>query len=297
MAKRAESREKHAEGSSTAEGDVKPGLVSVIIPVYNSARILRRCLASIQTQTYKPVEVIVVDSSSTDSTPLIAQEYDAHLYQLEGTPNVKRNHGFKLAGGEYIFYLDSDMVLTPRVIEDCVTRLLRDQEDALDIKEVSVANGFWAKCLVPTRGAFLDAGMVLPRFFKRQVLESTPVDEQILFGDDYAHYIEMTKAGFRLAKIEAPVEHHEITSLGGMYRRYHEAFKSAGRFTKKHGVKPLAPYASANLSATFKKWILTGLFLRDPHHFAGMLIIKAVRLSGALTGTVAGLLGSSFKSH
>ncbi len=297
MASQADPREKKQVSPATASGNTEAGLVSVVIPVYNSEKTLRQCLESVLGQTHKQCEIVVVDSHSVDRTANIAREYNGRLYQLDGTPNLKRSYGLGQARGEYVLYLDSDMVLTPTVVEDCVACLAGGKADALEIKEVSVARGFWAKCLVPTRGAFAQAGIILPRFFHRRVLEAVPVDEEILFGDDYAHSIEMTKAGFRLAQTDAVVEHNEHTSLKGMYRRYHEAFKSSPRFTKKHGLKPLAPYASANIGATFKKWILTGLFLRDPHHFAGMLVIKVVRLSGAVTGTVAGLLGSSFKSH
>ncbi len=57
-------------------------LVSVIIPTYNSSRTLEKCLESIKNQTYKNVEIIVVDNNSTDNTKEIAKKYTGKAYNF-----------------------------------------------------------------------------------------------------------------------------------------------------------------------------------------------------------------------
>lgn len=88
-------------------------LVSVCIGVYNREKYIRECLDSVFAQTYRNLEVIVVDDASTDRTVEVIQSYGdrVRLIQREvnsGLPAVPRNQGIRLARGEYIAFLDSD---------------------------------------------------------------------------------------------------------------------------------------------------------------------------------------------
>ena len=88
--------------------------VSVIIPVYNSEKYLRTCLASIVNQTMKEIEIICVDDGSTDNSLIILKEYEkidgriTVLTQKNQYAGVARNHGMKIAKGEYFIFWDSD---------------------------------------------------------------------------------------------------------------------------------------------------------------------------------------------
>lgn len=97
-----------------AEGrvDEKPSL-TVIIPVYNEEKYLRRCLDSIVRQTEQPDEVIIIDDGSTDGSLEIIKEYCATLgwkykSKINGGVSVARNVGLELSTSEYITFLDSD---------------------------------------------------------------------------------------------------------------------------------------------------------------------------------------------
>ena len=96
------------------------GLVSTIIPVYNRSEELIRAVESVLTQTYKQIEIIIVDDGSTDSTFAIAQQLASshpdiiYAYsQTNSGPGVAREKGRCVARGEFIQYLDSDDVLLP----------------------------------------------------------------------------------------------------------------------------------------------------------------------------------------
>ena len=96
------------------------GKVSVIIPVYNSERFIREPILSALRQTYKNVEIIVVDDCSSDSSAEIIQdlqkEYSNIRYHLQPTNHgagVARNKALEIATGQFIAFLDSDDVWHP----------------------------------------------------------------------------------------------------------------------------------------------------------------------------------------
>ena len=86
-------------------------LVSCIVPVFNCERYLSETLDSIFAQTYRPLEVIVVDDGSTDATPVVAAAYGdriRHLRHENVGPAATRNRGLRAAAGELVAFLDAD---------------------------------------------------------------------------------------------------------------------------------------------------------------------------------------------
>ncbi len=95
-------------------------LVSVIIPTYNRAHLVKDAINSALQQTYKNVEVIVIDDGSTDNTKEILAKYGNkinYLYKENGGCSSARNLGVSKARGEYIAFLDSDDLWYPEKIE------------------------------------------------------------------------------------------------------------------------------------------------------------------------------------
>lgn len=98
-------------------------LVTTIIPVFNRAAMLREAVASVVAQTYRPIEVIVIDDGSTDDTARVADELAAvHgevrvIHQPNGGVGPAREAGRLGARGEFIQHLDSDDLLYPRKFE------------------------------------------------------------------------------------------------------------------------------------------------------------------------------------
>lgn len=88
--------------------------ISVIVPVYNVEKYLSQCLDSIIHQTYKNLEIILVDDGSTDSSGLICDNYSQKdkrikiIHKCQGGLSAARNAGLKIATGEYISFIDSD---------------------------------------------------------------------------------------------------------------------------------------------------------------------------------------------
>jgi glycosyltransferase involved in cell wall biosynthesis len=110
-------------------------LVSTIIPVYNRAAMLRDAVACVLGQTYRPIEIIIVDDGSTDDTQQVCRELaDANpgvvfvVRQANAGPGAAREAGRLQARGEFLQYLDSDDRLEPRKFERQVAALREHPE-------------------------------------------------------------------------------------------------------------------------------------------------------------------------
>lgn len=120
-------------------------LVSVIIPTFNRANLLNEAIESVNNQTYRPIECIVVDDGSTGDTRNIVNELIKrnsvsfmikYIYQPNSGSQVARNTGTAAASGEFIQYLDSDDLLYPHKIKNQV-------EYFIDHPECDAVFGDW----------------------------------------------------------------------------------------------------------------------------------------------------------
>lgn len=111
-----------------------PNLVSTIIPVYNRSQMVIKAVESVLEQTYRPIEIILVNDGSSDDTPQVlddlAQQYSEIkvLHQNNGGAGLARETGRLAAQGEFIQYLDSDDWLLPNKFTDQV-KALRNNPD------------------------------------------------------------------------------------------------------------------------------------------------------------------------
>ena len=98
-------------------------LISVIVPVYNVEAYLPRCVDSILAQTYKNLEIILVDDGTKDRGGVICDEYAAKdprvkvIHKENGGLSSARNAGIDVARGEYLAFVDSDDYLEPEAME------------------------------------------------------------------------------------------------------------------------------------------------------------------------------------
>ena len=108
-------------------------LVSVIIPVYNVEKYLKECLESVLAQTYRNLEIIVVNDGSTDNSSQICHEFkDPRLILIDkknGGLSDARNKGVEVSNGKYIIFVDSDDVIHPQLVEELLGNLLTYEGD------------------------------------------------------------------------------------------------------------------------------------------------------------------------
>ncbi len=175
--------------------------LSFIVPVYNTAPYLRRCLDSILSQTGADFEILAVDDGSTDESPEILKEYSAshpqlffHLTKKNGGLSDARNFGLAKARGKYVAFVDSDDYLHPDFLSLTVKKMEEENLDLLlfDFFFSTDKDSTPAKLLPPGRGgsktAFLTAApMAWARVYRRSLLPDAPFQKGIYYED-----LEMT---------------------------------------------------------------------------------------------------------
>lgn len=110
-------------------------MISIIIPVYNQAEKLRQTLISINQQSYRDLEVIIVNDGSTDNpektfTDFLANNQSDLSFAFFNQDNLgapaARNHGFKESKGDYLFFCDADAVLEKTALETLLKALIEN---------------------------------------------------------------------------------------------------------------------------------------------------------------------------
>jgi glycosyltransferase involved in cell wall biosynthesis len=195
---------------------VSHAAISVIIPVYNDADNLERCLNRLFLSTFEDFECIVVDDGSTDASAAVARCHDVNLIQISNAgPAAARNQGARQARGRILFFIDADVLCHADTLEKVYQAFQRDNIDAVfgtyddepahkgvvsQFKNLyhrfthqrarEEAHTFWAGCGAIRRDIFLDMGGFNTKYRK-------PMIEDIELG------YRLTKAGYRIRLIKA----------------------------------------------------------------------------------------------
>jgi len=204
-------RSGYNEAMTLHGGNGKAGLplVSVIVPTKNSARTIGRSLSSVRGQSYPRIELIVVDGGSTDGTPEIAAKFADRVVEHSSERSEARNLGAKISSGAYLLFLDSDMILSPRVIEECVGAA-EGGLDALYVPERIVGSGFWIKVRDFERSFYTGTVIDAVRFIRRELFEGVGgFDESLVAGEDWDLDRRLRRAGARVGVISSPLYHDE----------------------------------------------------------------------------------------
>ncbi|PJM75917.1 glycosyltransferase family 2 protein [Bifidobacterium simiarum] len=115
-------------------------LVSVIVPVYKVEKFLDECVASVTGQTYRNLEILLVDDGSPDGCPAMCDEWAARdsrirvIHKTNGGLSDARNAGLAQSTGEYVYFADSDDTIDPHLVEDCLNALAQYDADLVMFK-------------------------------------------------------------------------------------------------------------------------------------------------------------------
>ncbi len=168
-------------------------LVSVIVPTYNSAKFLGACLKSIKNQTYKNIEIIIVDQESEDRTLKIAEKNKTKILKLKKplfyTPPTKsRNLGARHAKGYILYHLDSDMELSEKLMAEAVNIFAaKPRVGALIVHEVDITKGFWSRVKAFERRCYWGNDKIeSARIVEKDIFVKVGgYDEKISSGEDF----------------------------------------------------------------------------------------------------------------
>jgi arabinofuranan 3-O-arabinosyltransferase len=195
----------------------------------------------------------------------------------------QRNFGAQSAVGNYLFFVDSDMELTPKVVEDCVKVTNGNHIDAVIIPEISIGDGFWANCKALERSCYVgDDTIEAARFFSKSVFFSIGCfDEQITGQEDWDLQARIGKAGYKTGRVCSFIVHNEEhMSLRKTMIKKRNYGKTLKMYTRKH---PKATAAQLTLirPAFIRNWRKLS---KDPLHTSGMLFMKICEITASWIG-------------
>jgi glycosyltransferase involved in cell wall biosynthesis len=183
-----------------------PASVSIVITCFNQGNFLREAIQSVLAQARRADELIVVDDGSTDDTAAVAAEFLGvdYVFQQNSGLSAARNTGLWRASGEYVLFLDSDDILKPTAIKNCLIALEENPEVAF------VYGGFWwvdskrgfigeerARTYTDQFAAVLARNHILMHgtvMYRTEILRlARGFDESLVRCEDYDIYLRLTK--------------------------------------------------------------------------------------------------------
>lgn len=144
--------------------------ISIIVPIYNSSKYLKKCINSITNQTLEDIEIILVDDNSTDSSLDIIKNYEKedsrikviHLDENKGIGSA-RNIGIEEANGKYIGFVDSDDYIHPKMYERLFFGAERNNVEIARCDKVSLLYGIDYKKLYNKENNRKDSQIIKPK--------------------------------------------------------------------------------------------------------------------------------------
>ena len=188
---------------------MKP-IVSVIVPLYNAAPYIRECLASIVTSTYRPLEVVVVDDGSTDTSLAEAKAFAAThaevkvIHQENAGVSAARNHAIREAKGEYILPVDADDKISAEYITKAV-EAMKDEVRVVGCKArfFGAKEGEWN--LPEYSSELLARKNMIPissLFRKADWKRVGGFCEEEIYREDWDFWLSMMELGGRYVRLE-----------------------------------------------------------------------------------------------
>lgn len=268
---------------------MKP-LVSVIIPAYNSAKTIRATLESIKKQTYKPIEIIVVDKGSTDQTEIIAKSFTKKVFIRGPERAAQVNFGANKARGKYLYRIDSDFIVEPAVIKQCVEKCEKDYLDGIAVHNTSAEGlGFWADVRKFERDTYRDDTLIVAvRFFTKKSWETIDGFDETLYGpEDYDFHNRFVSAGFTWGRISA-IERHlgEPRSLADIWRKHFFYGREMVGYYRKHPVTAIAQFNP--IRSSYLRHI--NIFIKHPKMLIGLIVMQIVKFTAGGLGFLSALV-------
>lgn len=275
---------------------LKQDLVSIIIPTKGRADFLENCLKSIKAQTYKNIELIIVDGEPDSETLKLINKYKVTLYKY--TPTLKkgsfdapykRNYGVKKSKGKYVYYVDADMELGKNLINEAVG-LFNKKYSALILPEDSFGVGIWAKAKNLERRCYLgDMGIEAPRFFNKSVWEKVGgLDQSLASGrDDGDLYYKLLENGYKVGRTKSIVKHNEGNlTVAKLFNKKYRYGKDVLKYVSKRPKIGIYSYFPIRMSF-FRNW---RLFVSRPFDTFIFVIMKIIESFGGVIGVMHSII-------
>ncbi len=263
-----------------------PDSVTVVVPTRDNIRTIEACLRSVLEQTH-PVELVVVDNHSTDGTLEVARRFTEHVITAGPERSAQRNTGVRAATGEWVLWLDSDMLLPPRTVAAAVQTATATGAAGIALPERTIGEGFWTACRALERECYLDDPWLHnPRLVRRDYLLGEGAFHLDMSGPEDADLrmkMRSTGAGIELAPIIIDHDEGRLTIADVLRKRYYYG-RSIPAFADEH-----EGAVGAQGRAVLRSYVRNHRrLLRDPAHAVGMVLLRALEAGGYAAGARRG---------
>lgn len=255
---------------------MKNHLVSIVIPTLNESKNLKLCLDSCQKQTYKNIEIIVVDNFSTDNTLQIAKKYTKKCFLKGDERSSQRNFGAQKARGKYLLFLDADMQMTKNCLKEAIGKI-KEENTIIAFPENSIGQNYWEKSIAFERSLYQKEKLLSgARLFPKNLfVKLKGYDKTLIAGEDWDITIRAQKLKSPLVMTNATIIHKEnVKSLNEFLKKKSYYSKNISLYAQKH------PRAFKKQSSLAKR---LGIYLKNlpklltkPHLTLGFIILKTV---------------------
>ena len=261
--------------------------VAVVVTTKNSAATLEACLGSVREQTVTDVELAVIDNFSQDETPAIGRRYASTFRQAGPERSRQRNLGAAATTSRWLLFIDSDMVLPPSILAECLALGAGGCRAGI-IPEVSQGQGFWAACKALERACYVgDDAIEAARFIDRALFDDLGgFDEELTGEEDWDLTARIRRRGIPIGRTATPLVHDEgALRLGETMRTKFYYGRTMSRYLRKHRS------AARGQMTIFRPAYFRHLDLlaADPVHAGGVIAMKTCEIAAGALGTAAGL--------
>ena len=217
-------------------------LISIIVPIYKVEKYLERCVKSIVNQTYKNLEIILVDDGSPDSCPNICDEWKIKdnriivIHKENGGLSDARNAGLKIATGKYIGFVDSDDFISEYFVEVLYRNLINTHSDLIQCSYLTVDDNYLEKEKLisaniniktfDTKNALqllIEGKMfnqvVWNKLYKKELFQEIHFEYDKLNEDEFFTYLVFAKCS-EITYIDLPLYYYQIRNESIMRKHY-----------------------------------------------------------------------------
>lgn len=218
---------------------------SVIIPVYNSEKTIKRCVESITSQDRTDVEIIIINDGSTDESEGICKALQSehnniiYMHKENGGVSSARNSGLSVAKGKYVMFADSDDFVDSKCF-DVLDNYTESDADFYQFVFSIVADGrvkeirSWPECKVNTsaeKEAFISDSVTTrainscwARLYKRKIIEEKGLKfcEELSVGEDLTFVFTFLLSADKIERIDSNIYFVDVSNEESLSRRYRE---------------------------------------------------------------------------
>lgn len=251
----------------------KNPLISVIVPVYNVEKYIKKCLDSIIAQTYTNLEIILIDDGSKDDSGKICDEYAKKdnriviIHKRNCGVSASRNSGLKMSRGQYISFIDADDWIELNYYEKMMQICINQKTDIVQCsynrvsenkkEEIKLKKGIYdsKEYLIMSLSPQTAIGFCHMKVYNKHILRDILFDEDLMVGEDALFNERIAKNTIKISIIEDTLYNYRINQQS-VTKKYDESYSKKYEYSMEKNKKYiLSNYSDKEVSQALYNYI------------------------------------------